>query len=41
MTGVRDGRPLLADGVVLDVANVVWCTGFGPDFRWIFHLSVF
>ncbi len=29
--GVRDGRPLLADGRVLDVANVVWCTGYEPD----------
>ncbi|HEY7031995.1 MAG TPA: NAD(P)-binding domain-containing protein [Thermomicrobiales bacterium] len=33
--GVRDGRPLLEDGRVLDVANVVWCTGFRPDFSWI------
>lgn len=29
---VRDGKPLLADGQVLDVANVLWCTGFGQDF---------
>ena len=29
------GRPLLADGTALDVANVVWCTGFRPDFGWI------
>jgi putative flavoprotein involved in K+ transport len=33
--GARDGRPVLQDGRVLDVANVVWCTGFGPDFGWI------
>ncbi len=33
--GVRDGRPQLADGQVLDVANVVWCTGFRPDYSWI------
>jgi putative flavoprotein involved in K+ transport len=33
--GVRDGRPLLDDGRVLDVRNVVWCTGFRPDFSWI------
>jgi putative flavoprotein involved in K+ transport len=33
--GVRDGRPLLADGLVLDVANVVWCTGYHPSFAWI------
>jgi putative flavoprotein involved in K+ transport len=34
-TGVRGGRPELADGRVLDVANVVWCTGFHPGFSWI------
>ena len=33
--GVRDGRPVLADGTVLDVANVVWCTGFRPDYGWV------
>ena len=33
--GVRDGRPVLEDGRVLDVGNVVWCTGFRPDFSWI------
>ena len=33
--GVRDGRPVLADGRVLDVANVIWCTGFEPGFSWI------
>lgn len=33
--GVRDGLPQLEDGSVLDVANVIWCTGFMPDFRWI------
>jgi len=33
--GVQDGRPRLADGRVLDVANVVWCTGFHPGFSWI------
>ena len=33
--GVHDGKPVLADGRVLDVANVVWCTGFRQDFSWI------
>jgi putative flavoprotein involved in K+ transport len=33
--GVRDGKPLLADGRMLDVANVIWCTGFHPGFSWI------
>jgi putative flavoprotein involved in K+ transport len=37
--GTRDGRPLLDDGSVLDVATVVWCTGFHPGFSWI-HLPV-
>jgi putative flavoprotein involved in K+ transport len=40
VTGVRDGRPVLEDGRVLDVANVVWCTGFQPGFSWI-DLPVF
>jgi putative flavoprotein involved in K+ transport len=34
-TGVRDGRPMLADGRDVDVVNVVWCTGFVQDFSWI------
>lgn len=33
--GVRDGFPLLADGQVLEVSNVIWCTGFTPGFDWI------
>ena len=33
--GVRGGRPMLSDGQVLDVANVVWCTGYRPDHSWI------
>jgi putative flavoprotein involved in K+ transport len=40
VAGVRDGLPLLADGRVLDVANVVWCTGFEHDFSWL-DLPVF
>jgi len=35
VSGVQDGLPLLEDGGVLDVANVVWCTGFRTDFSWI------
>ncbi len=38
--GVQDGLPLLEDGRVLDVSNVVWCTGFRPDFSWI-DLDIF
>ena len=33
--GVRDGLPLLEDGRVLEVANVIWCTGFHYGFSWI------
>jgi putative flavoprotein involved in K+ transport len=40
VVGVRDGRPLLEDHQVLEVANVIWCTGFGPDHSWI-DLPVF
>lgn len=33
--GVRAGKPVLDDGTVVDVANVIWCTGFRQDYRWI------
>jgi putative flavoprotein involved in K+ transport len=33
--GVERGMPVLEDGRVVDVSNVVWCTGFRPDFSWI------
>ena len=33
--GVERGLPVLDDGRVLDVRNVVWCSGFRPDFSWI------
>lgn len=39
-TGVQDGMPVLEGGRVLDVANVVWCTGFRQNFDWI-DLPVF
>jgi putative flavoprotein involved in K+ transport len=35
VTGVQSGLPQLEDGRSLDVANVVWCTGFHPGFSWI------
>jgi putative flavoprotein involved in K+ transport len=31
--GAKDGKPVLADGTVLDVANVIWATGYRPDYR--------
>jgi putative flavoprotein involved in K+ transport len=30
--GVENGKPVLADGRVVDVANVIWCTGFRNDY---------
>jgi putative flavoprotein involved in K+ transport len=40
VVGVRHGAPVLEDGRVLEVTNVVWCTGFRTDFGWI-DLPVF
>jgi putative flavoprotein involved in K+ transport len=37
---VRDGLPVMEDQRILEVANVIWCTGFRPDFSWI-DLPVF
>jgi putative flavoprotein involved in K+ transport len=36
---VADGLPVFEDGRVVEVANVIWCTGFRNDFGWI-HLPV-
>ena len=38
--GARNGLPMLEDGCAVDVANVLWCTGFRADFGWI-DLPVF
>lgn len=35
VVGVHDGLPQLDDGQVLDVTNVIWCTGYRHDFPWI------
>ncbi|HSV39210.1 MAG TPA: NAD(P)/FAD-dependent oxidoreductase [Nocardioidaceae bacterium] len=35
IAGVVNGRPQTEDGVVLEVANVIWATGFRSDFAWI------
>lgn len=38
---VEDGRPVTADGVALDVSNIIWCTGYRPGFvEWV-HAPVF
>lgn len=35
VVGVVGGKPMLADQRVLPVSNLIWCTGFKPDFSWI------
>ena len=35
VTDVRGGLPVLDDGRVVEVENVIWCTGFRPGFSWI------
>jgi putative flavoprotein involved in K+ transport len=32
---VENGLPVLEDGRTLDVANVIWCTGYHAGFSWI------
>jgi putative flavoprotein involved in K+ transport len=32
---VQDGKPVFEDGMVLEVANVIWCTGYRHDLSWI------
>jgi putative flavoprotein involved in K+ transport len=34
-TRVESGRPVLGEERVVDVTNVIWCTGFRQDFGWI------
>lgn len=38
--GVDGGKPVAADGEVIDVPNVIWATGFSHGFDWI-DLPVF
>ncbi|MBN2305682.1 MAG: NAD(P)-binding domain-containing protein [Anaerolineae bacterium] len=38
--GVQNGLPVVGEGRILDVANVIWCTGFRSGFSWI-DLPVF
>ena len=33
--GANEGLPVLADGRVIEAANVIWCTGFRPEFGWL------
>lgn len=38
--GVKNNLPLLDNGNTLDVRNIVWCTGFRHNFKWI-NLDIF
>ncbi|MGZ4214160.1 MAG: flavin-containing monooxygenase, partial [Actinomycetota bacterium] len=40
VTGSKNGHPLLEDGTDVDVANVIWCTGYHSGLSWI-DLPVF
>ena len=33
--GVSNGLPLLENKEVIDVENIIWCTGFYPSYSWI------
>lgn len=35
ISGVENGLPVTADGQQFDVSNIIWCTGFKPDYSWI------
>ena len=35
VVGTRDGMPQLEDDRVLEVANIIWCSGFHHGFSWI------
>ena len=32
---VENGRPVTEEGEALDVANIIWCTGYHPGFEWV------
>jgi putative flavoprotein involved in K+ transport len=35
VVGVKNGCPVLENGRFLDVSNVIWCTGYAPNYNWI------
>jgi putative flavoprotein involved in K+ transport len=40
LKSAKEGKPLLENGEIAEVKNVIWCTGFYPRFSWI-DLPVF
>jgi putative flavoprotein involved in K+ transport len=40
VTGVEDGRPVIAERGAIDVPTVIWCTGFRQAFDWV-DLDIF
>lgn len=40
VAGVKFGKPLLANGRLMEVDCVIWATGFRPNFKWI-NLPIF
>ena len=35
VTGVRNGYPVLENGRVLEASNIIWCTGYAPNYDWL------
>ena len=35
MAGAKDGYPVFDDGTKLAISNIIWATGYRPDFSWI------
>lgn len=40
VTGVEDGKPVIAERGAMDVRTVIWCTGFRQAFEWV-NLDIF
>ena len=35
IAGIKNGKPRLDDGHIVEVSSIVWATGYKPDFSWI------
>lgn len=40
LTGVYNGQPVVDGGYMPDVTNIIWATGYRPDFGWIDNLAL-